>query len=714
MNKVIIPVPHGVRYISQWPDFSFRGMFPGPCIIDKVIPGCGMTSQAILGPEPAIICSPRRMLLLNKHEQHQDPKNGFTYLVVNDSEEFPDIEKVLGKTKRSSSSSVVNLKDWANSVEKTYEDQLLNEENERRLRISEERVKFSDRLRKELTEYLGHCYKLSSDCFNATGTYIYPKILVTYDSFKVVRAILEEKGIMQDFTIFVDEFQAILSDARFKSDTELSFLTNLRGLDKVYFVSATPMMDKYLSEIPEFKDLTLYKFDWETLQPGRLTKPNLIAKSTTRLSRVIDRIIESYRSRKFEEVLYNGKLVLSMEAVIYVNSVDMILNTIKRNNLTPGEVNILCADTPNNRARVKKSLGKSFYIGRVPLRGEPRKMFTFCTRTVYLGADFYSDNARSFIFSDSNRDYLSVDISLDLPQILGRQRLLENPWKNSAEFYYLPTLVEGNSREELASFQLEKEEATKLMLSMYSSITDERARGLLAARLQNYIVSKNYSEDYISVNITADCTGRLSLTPVYNYLVKLSEQRAFDIQQVDYRDRFSVAECITNSVNSGQQSAPIEDLVYLDFLRKEGSCTTFSERAKLLCETGLTDNHRDHYISTLPVTDPLRTAYETLGIDTIKGYSYSLSRLKQVMNKKNFSLDSLKQEFRSTFKVDQVILSSDLKNIIRSIYESIGYKGSPKATDILNYFTVKKVLVQVTDPDGNKKRAEAYKIISPL
>ena len=63
-------------------------------------------------------------------------------------------------------------------------------------------------------------------------------------------------------------------------------------------------------------------------------------------------------------------------------------------------------------------------------------MFTLCTRTVYLGADFYSTNARTFIFSDANVDSLTVDITLDLPQILGRQRLDENPWKNRADLYY--------------------------------------------------------------------------------------------------------------------------------------------------------------------------------------------------------------------------------------------------------------------------------------
>ena len=63
-------------------------------------------------------------------------------------------------------------------------------------------------------------------------------------------------------------------------------------------------------------------------------------------------------------------------------------------------------------------------------------MFTLCTRTVYLGADFYSTNAKSYIFSDANIDSLSVDITIDLPQILGRQRLETNPWKNRADLYY--------------------------------------------------------------------------------------------------------------------------------------------------------------------------------------------------------------------------------------------------------------------------------------
>ena len=108
-------------------------------------------------------------------------------------------------------------------------------------------------------------------------------------------------------------------------------------------------------------------------------------------------------------------MIESKEAVIYVNSVNNILSIVGKAELRPEECNILCANTTDNQNKIKTKLGKGFSIGKVPLKGEKHKMFTFCTRTVYLGADFYSTNARTFIISDANISTLAVDISLDLP-----------------------------------------------------------------------------------------------------------------------------------------------------------------------------------------------------------------------------------------------------------------------------------------------------------
>ncbi len=103
-------------------------------------------------------------------------------------------------------------------------------------------------------------------------------------------------------------------------------------------------------------------------------------------------IIQSYKSGNFESAIrmINGypTKIISDEAVFYVNSVNHIVSIIKKCDLQSEEVNILCSNTPDNLKKFKKRLGKKFVIGEVPLKGVKPKMFTFCTRTVYLGADF--------------------------------------------------------------------------------------------------------------------------------------------------------------------------------------------------------------------------------------------------------------------------------------------------------------------------------------
>ena len=75
------------------------------------------------------------------------------------------------------------------------------------------------------------------------------KILVTYDSFGRVKEALESIGAFDNFNVVVDEFQSVFVDSRFKAESELQLVNQLQGVDKVCYVSATPMMDKYLEQI---------------------------------------------------------------------------------------------------------------------------------------------------------------------------------------------------------------------------------------------------------------------------------------------------------------------------------------------------------------------------------------------------------------------------------------------------------------------------------
>ena len=662
-EKVI--VPRGIRFISEWNEFNFS-KFPNKCIINKQLPGCGFTEYCIRSNENIILCSTRKMLLKNKKNQHKFD----IYLVVNEMDKESNIDKDLSKVDKNNVSE--------DNIETTKNSEIYK------------------RLYREIEEY----------CMSRSINGLPCKILVTYDSYRIVKDILEKLNRFQNFYAVVDEFQSILHDSRFKSDTELKFLEYLKQSPTAYFVSATPMMDEYLEMLDEFKDLPYYELDWEIEDSSRVIKPKLDVFLMRSSGEKMSEIIQSYLSGNFEEivVLRNGipTRVISDEAVLYVNSVNHITSIIKKNNLTPEQCNILCSDTEDNKKKIQKRLGKGFTIGDVPLKGEKPKMFTFCTRTVYLGADFYSLCARSFIFSDSNIDSLAVDISEDLPQILGRQRLFENPWKNEATFYYRSTAnYRRMSGEDFKKIIEEKKKSTNDLLRSFDSAPSD-TKFTLAKSYQDLARFKNYKDDYVAVNKIQTQDGNIILKPVLNNLVLVNEIRAFKIQQIDYKDRFSVFSTVHNTLTR-------DDMVnqeVSEFLRIYISLNTMKDKLKLLCEYGLSSDAIDIVLGQIADSDEIKSYYTTLGPDRLRALSYSKTFIKKELNIVTFSQDLLEKSMYLEFKEGDKLSLVDIKTKLTNIYDSISYDRKAKATDLENYFEVKKCTINFPD-----KRVNGLEII---
>ena len=672
MDRQKIVVPRGIRYISEWSEFNFN-RFPGKCIINKQLPGCGFTEYCIGGPENIILCSPRKMLLENKKEQHENE----VYLVVNEMEKETEVDKDLTKEPRN-----VKLEDEETGDKK-------------------ENSEIYERIYNEISDYTYKRYLEDKPA----------KILVTYDSYRIVKDILEKLGIFGKFVTVVDEFQSILHDARFKSNTELNFLLHLQQSPTAYFVSATPMMEKYLDMLDEFKDLPYYELDWEAADSSRITRPSLKVLTMKSVGTKAEEIIQKYLTGDFEEitVMRDGipTKVVSDEAVFYVNSVNHIISIIKKNNLTPEQCNILCSRTDDNAKKIQRRLGKKFVIGKVPKRDVKPKMFTFCTRTVYLGADFYSECARSFIFSDSNSDCLAVDIAEDLPQILGRQRLQKNPWKNTANFYYRITADYREMKE--SDFQTildRKNKDTESLLSVYLKGTYEE-RYSLAKTYQENTKSYNYKNNYVAVNkVVNSQTGDVILKPVKNKLVLVNEIRAFQIQQVDYRDRFSVFSSIKSNLTK-------DDIVNRDvtrFLCIYETLTTMLEKFKMLCEYPVSREVIQIVLDQIADSDEVKSYYLTLGPDRLKKLHYNITNIRRELGIVTFSPELLVNTITLNFNPGEKYSLANLKNKLGELYSSINYTANPKANDILNYFEVKEYMTTETI-DGVKKRVRGYELL---
>ena len=665
-------VPRGIRFISELgTNFRFY-KFPVKCIINKQLPGCGFTEYCLRGPENVILCSPRKMLLENKKDQHGRD----VYLVVNELEKELTVDKDLNKVDKTRSQVFIDtLKEVVHGKDTVY-----------------------NRLMNEIKDYLNERkYLGDKPC----------KILVTYDSYRIVKDILESLGIFQSFYTVIDEFQTILHDSKFKSNTELEFLDILKQSHSALFVSATPMLEEYLNMLDEFDGLPYINMDWASQDPTRVLKPSLKVLTMKSVGTKLPEIIQSYKDGNFERAvrIVNGypREIISDEAVFYVNSVNHITSIIKKCDLQPEEVNILCSNTPENLKKIQRKLGKKFTIGKIPLKGVKPKMFTFCTRTVYLGADFNSLCARSFIFSDSNIDSLAVDISEDLPQILGRQRLFENPWKNEATFYYRSTCDYRKISQEEFDKELErKKKSTNNLLRSFESAPDD-AKHDLAERYQTLARTQNYKDDYIAVNEHQ----RSNLVPVLNNLVLVNEIRAFKIQQIDYKDRFTVFSTIYNTLSP-------DDIVNQEvsrFLEQYQKFGTFKSKLKYLCEYSFNDAMTNIILDQIGEHDNIKSYYLALGPQKLKALNYNKTYIEKELGIVTFSQELLESSIYSEFKVGDKITLADIKSRLEVLYKSINYDATPKAKDLENYFNVKESSARV-EIDGVKKVVKIYNIIS--
>lgn len=686
MNKTIVVVPAGIRYLSDWLDFKFPGH---PCIIDKKVPGCGFTEYCIVNPDDVILCSPRKVLLKNKTDQHPGE-----VLYIN-PEKFGEEDLEVDKEKYKPT-KVIPISVLPQMKEVVVE----NEEAEELDRIKYPPLLTQDELDSSLqvTATAIRNYIIARRSQNKPV-----KILVTYDSFKYVRNILLNLNEnLRNYHIVVDEFQSIFTDSSFKSEIELSFTNALKTVNNVYFVSATPMMESYLEQVETFKNLPYYELDWVTMQPERLIRPFIKTRRVKSIVTTGCSIIKQYQDKQFETVnvldttTNQLRTVQSKEVIFYINSVTNIISLIKYSKLQPNEVNILCADTRRNRTKIKKRLGTKYKIGTVPLMNEKRKMFTFCTRTVYLGADFYSDNARTIILSDSNITSMTVDISLDIPQIMGRQRLGINPWKNIGELYYIDSF-NTVPLEQFNAYVDMKIEKTNTLIQTIESIPNPTKDNLnvLLDKITSAREVERYEKDYSVVFND----GHDNKSVILNELVLLAERRAWEIQNSDY----------TNTSQFATAGLDMEISKVSEFFDRFKGVSTFIDQLKLVCEykNKLTDTEFSMVLTQVPTK--IYSIINQIGVDKCKALGFNITDINRYVEFKS-KQDLIVDDIKPKLIKGKRYTSDEIKDLLRETYIKFDITTAPKVKDFENYFEGKiKKTLKTRMPDGT--RMNTYEIL---
>jgi len=670
MNVISINVPENVEYISEWIDFEYPF---GHNILDKTICGCGFTEYCLNNSIPLVLCSPRKKLLENKEEQHNSEKGkeeGLreVYYFRNDYDNTVDYDGEKEDNKLSTPFGNTT------KLQGIQEQENLEEVEHNR------KKEYLKLIKNQLRNYIETC---NGDPF---------KIIVTYDSLHHVLDVLNEYYSSNSYCVVVDEFQSIFMDASFKATVELDFVEDLKGCRNVLYLSATPMLEKYLVELDYFKDLPFYKLVWPEDKIEKVRSELRIVRS---INNEVGKIIQNYRDGKYpDKVLSDGTIKYSKELVIFVNSIRSICDIIRKCKLTPEETNIICADSSKNISKLKKV---GHQIGSIPIKGGYHKMFTLCTRTTYLGADFYSTNAFTVVCSDCNIQTLTVDISLDLPQILGRQRLKENVFRNEVLILYKAENKRGAVINEKKLVNEEKvkykEEKTLKLLEYYNNMPDEGKLlwGEKAADAKNL-----YKTDYLGIS---NRTGKA----MFNYLVKVADQRAYDVSRKEYIDDITIRKGIESIGNANIEvidgNIEIELQGVYDLLVSEfNKDNNFERRMKLLCD--INDQYPGFFqiYANSPIQALIPMSYQNyiniLGFERIKALKYYESAIvgyiQSQQNLQNSSITSL-------FSVGDKYTTKQIKEILSNFYSLNSITKTPKASDLNDYYILKSIKLKVGD-----------------
>lgn len=635
MKIIDIPMPPSCRYMSDY-DKLINDLLPiyGKFILNKTLTGCGGTSLFLNSGLMVVIISPRIQVLKNKHKQYPD---SFLF-------------------------HIPQCGDRPSAIKQKME---------------------------ELNSYLHLHYGLTP-----FGQQPPPaKILVTLDSVGKVLSVLESCSIIDKFLFVVDEFQCLMGDAIFKGTVDMNFLVNIDNrARRICYLSATPIPEIYLDYIPQLANLPYYKLQWE---PAVIEEPTLKVRQMKKGENAVKlctELIQKYRNNGyFERKIIQGNVVYSREACIFLNEVKSIIRIIEKNNLLPEEVTILCSESKSSK------LPKGFTIGGLCTdRNKPiNKTFTFCTKASFEGVDFYSTNASTYIFIDGGKEWLSLDVAIDLSQILGRQRLDSNPFRHDATLYY-KTVPNPVTEVEFRQKQSEMEQTTKERLDMYDASQEQSKKWLVDLHLK-ISPEEKFVSDYVDV---IQENGQSTLG--FNYLVMAAKWNQWYQRRYYYSNSHQLISGIQSALGIGRKPVEVRDF--------ESWYNNTPDKDKLAGYADFRNKYPqyDEWIYQNPFIDlRFHQWYATFGYSTLLEQNFQEDKVEMLYDEYCLK-DQIKTVCMNVFEVGKYYSKKEVKSILQQIYyQSRLYQKIAKATDLSQYVNCR----EVQRIDGQGKRVWYIEIL---
>ena len=252
---------------------------------------------------------------------------------------------------------------------------------------------FTPTLKKGLKEYL-----------SKEGT---KKIMCTYDKIPSLVSLI----IPKEYRLLVDEYHNLLKIYSYRKEAVEGVLEHFNEFKSYCFMSATQIAMDFKPDA--LKDVEEYIADWKHIEP--LT---ILPYKTNRAYMLTANLIKAYQ----REGYIKKDELKSYEAYFFINSVTEIKKILEYTHLTNDDCRIICADEDKNR----RTLGEY----QISSSTDAPKKFNFITSKSFEGVDFYSETGICYVVSNIHNEHTLLSVDMDIPQIAGRIRNTNNPFRN--------------------------------------------------------------------------------------------------------------------------------------------------------------------------------------------------------------------------------------------------------------------------------------------
>jgi MoxR-like ATPase len=359
----------------------------------------------------------------------------------------------------------------------------------------------------------------------------------------------------------------------------------------------------------------------------------------------------------------------------FVNSVKFINSVIKKAELLPEQVKIVCANSDEN---IQK-LGKEYQI-EIP--SDPIKKVNFYTSTAFEGCDIFDKEGRIYIVSDGRigKEHTLIDISTLFIQICGRIR---NSIYN-AEITHIYSTTRYSEDLTLEEFK----ENTKQNLNKAVKLADEINQVSEGSREIMFSKIKYMNEKYVRIeNNRLIVDKNFANIDIVNFkITKQVYKTGVTLCDELMKNGFNISVAI-DTPESAAEKVEMNPKAKVSFKDLFEEYVRIKEMPMILTLENL------HYkLVVIEKANPLiKEAFDKLGKEKVAELKYVQTNIKRELLKQ---LD-ISNEYKIVKMIKECIAPHialpivTIKTKLQEIYNTVGIEKKAKATDLKYWFVIK-------------------------